>query len=84
MAPSVVAVASQNVAASFVVASWVAAAACRHRIAVVGYVGCCCCATYSPGMHFVVLAPRSAAAVDGALLSAGVPLQRKLFRLHSA
>ena len=69
--------------ASFVVASWVAAAACRHQIVVVGCVGCCCCATYSLGMHFVVLAQRSAAAVGGAL-PVGVPLQRTLSRLHLA
>ena len=84
VAPSVVVVASQFVVVPFVVASWVAAAACRHQIVVVGCVGCCCCATCFLGMHFVVLAQHSAAAVGGALLSVGVPLQRTLSRLHLA
>ena len=78
VAPSVAVVASSLVGVPSVAASR-AAAACRHQIVVVGCAGCCYCATCS-----VVPAQRSAAAVGGALLSVGVPLQRTLSLLHLA
>ena len=53
--PSVAVVALQFVVVPFVVASWVAAAACRHQIVVVACVSCCC-ATCFLGMHFAALA----------------------------
>ena len=76
--------ASPFVVVPFVVALWVAAVACRHQIVVADCVGCCCATCFLVGMHFVALALRPAAAVGGALLSVGMPLQRTPSRLHLA